>query len=174
MRELLRQSARASLAGEVLRRTGRVLIRLYGTSMLPALWPGDLVFFVTCDPGCVVTGDVLLCCCDDRLIVHRVTAVVRHGGDLQVVTQGDTQLASDLPIPAQQVLGRAVGVRCGASPAQQISRRRSKLNVAFSWIAARSTLVCEIALRIHAITAKIRSYFSSTPESGSIIAEVRT
>jgi len=174
MQELLRQSARASLAGEVLQRTGRVVIRVYGTSMLPALWPGDIVFFGTCDPGCVVTGDVLLCCCDDRLLVHRVRAVLRHGGDLHFVTQGDTQRGCDRPIRAQQVLGRAVWVRRGASPAREISRRRSNVNLAFSWIAARSTVVCEIALRIHATATKIRSHFSSMPESGTMIAEVRT
>ena len=173
MQELLRQSARASLAAEVLHRTGRVAIRVYGASMLGTLWPGDVVCFAICDHRFVREGDILLCCSDDRLIVHRVRQIRRRGSNLEIVTQGDSQRGCDAPFDGEQVLGRVMYVQRGTSSAREIPLGRSKLRLGFSWMAARSTLFCELAVRIHAACANLASCCSMVPENQNRTAEAK-
>ena len=151
---------RASLAAEAMQRTGRLALRVYGTSMLGAIWPGDEVEFQRCTPAEVGTGDVLLCCAGDRIVVHRVVRVSRAGDELQFLTRGDNQRGCDLPLTEKQVLGRARWLTGGCRLRRAIPQRRSAAAKLASWFTARSNLLCELALRFHAAGELLRSIFS--------------
>ena len=146
----LRQSTRASLAAEVLWRTGRLAMRVYGTSMLGAIWPGDEVVFEVCEPADVELGDVLLYRRDDRLVVHRVIQISPLGEALEFRTRGDNQRGCDLPVRAEEILGRAALLRRANRAPSLITQKRSRAAKLLSCLTSRSTLVCEFVLRVHA------------------------
>jgi signal peptidase I len=74
--------------------------------MLPAVWPGDVVTVQHCNPGELQPGQIVAYRLDDRLIVHRIT---RNAGD-QLITRGDAQPSDDLPVNADQILGRVASI----------------------------------------------------------------
>jgi signal peptidase I len=163
----LRQSTRASLAAEVLRRTGRLAMRVYGTSMLGAIWPGDEVVFEICEPDDVALGDVLLYRRDDRLVVHRVIQIFRLGEALEFQTRGDNQRGCDLPVSAEELLGRAVLLRHANGSPARLAQKRSPAAKLFACLTSRSTLVCELVLRLHAAFEWLFCIFSSEPRHGN-------
>lgn len=152
---------RASLAAEAMQRTGRLAIRVYGTSMIGAIWPGDEVEFQRCTPAEIEMGDVLLCRADDRIVVHRVVRISQSRDELQFLTRGDNQRACDLPLTEKQVLGRALWLTRGCNRRCAIPQQRSAAAKLASWFTARSTLLCELALRLHTSSELLRSIFSA-------------
>jgi signal peptidase len=92
----------AELLAEVLTRFGEVRLRAQGSSMLPAVRPGD-VLVVRREPlERVQSGDLVLYVRDQRLFAHRVVDV-RDGN---VLAKGDCLEQPDPPVAAAQVLGR--------------------------------------------------------------------
>jgi signal peptidase I len=167
----LRESARARLVAEAMQRSGRIAMRVYGTSMIGAIWPGDEVEFERCTPAQVETGDVLLSCRDGRIVVHRVVQIARVGDQLRFLTRGDNQRACDLPLSEEQVLGRALWLTRGCSLRLAIPKRRSAAARFASWFTARSILLCELALRFHAVREWVRSTFSSQAQYADVPVE---
>ena len=93
--------ARMSLAQETLQRFGWVRFRATGSSMLPAIAPGDLLSFRTAGPQDLVPGQVVLVKNDDRLVVHRLLSSDQG----LLITRGDSLRAADAPICATRLLG---------------------------------------------------------------------
>lgn len=147
MQELLRQSMRASVAAETLCRAGRVAIRVYGTSMLGAIWPGDVLVFERCDFEGVRIGEVVLYRRDEQLVAHRVVGI--SAGEL--ITRGDSLWQNDFPVRGEDVLGRAILCRRERGSSRAVPIHRSTLQQLFSGIMARSDLAVEIALRVRAV-----------------------
>jgi len=50
----------AALAAEVLRRSGRLRLRVFGASMLPTLWPGDEVDLAGCSLRDAAPGEIIV------------------------------------------------------------------------------------------------------------------
>ena len=63
------------LAAAVLRSGSTISLRALGTSMLPALWPGDLVTIVPVPLGAIRPGEIVLCVRNGRFCIHRLTQV---------------------------------------------------------------------------------------------------
>jgi hypothetical protein len=101
-------AAGAGLIAEVLRRFGDARVRALGTSMLPALQPGDVLHVRRCGIGDVREGDIVLSAAGARLLAHRVVRVSTDPEAPFVVTRGDDLPADDLPIRAAQMLGVVV------------------------------------------------------------------
>lgn len=107
----LRQTVRCELAIASLQRYGQVRIRVFGASMLPAVRPGDLVVIHRAAIEDVQVGDVVFSSIGGtRLMLHRVIAKGREGGQAWIRTQGDSQPWPDTPFGAAEMLGRAVAV----------------------------------------------------------------
>jgi signal peptidase I len=165
MHELLpcRESIRASLASEALRLSGRLSIRVFGTSMLPTVWPGDVLIFEPCRADDLRPCEIILYQRDERLIVHRLVGISRNGDQLALLTRGDGQRHSDLPVLEEAVLGRAILIqREGRAPCP-LPARQSLLQRLFSWMATRFTLFSEFALRVHSSCTWLASRFLRLP-----------
>lgn len=96
------------LAGEFLKKGGRLKIKARGASMIPSLWDGDLVQVVPAGGRNIVIGDVICYkykTSPERLFLHRVMG--RDGE--RFVTKGDA-LAFREVIAPHQVLGKVVAV----------------------------------------------------------------
>lgn len=138
------QPCKCGLAAEVLRRFGQLRLRVTGASMLPAIWPGDVVTIHSVQLSDVSRGDLVLFFRGQRFFVHRVLDV---SGD-SLLTRGDSVLSPDPPVHSDELLGRVVSIT-GAGGL----RAPSQLGVIGSLVAlatGHSTLVCNILLRLYA------------------------
>jgi hypothetical protein len=153
-------AVRSALVADVLRgsdvfcRSSRPRVRgqIRGESMLPTLWPGDMVEIESCAPEDVRPGEIVLARRDDRLVLHRLVAPCTSEGFLLC---GDSVPAPDPQYPPEALLGRLV-------------RRTGKVGglmpSALSRVIAKFFRDCgvlrRLALRLH------RRSSTSTSESG--------
>jgi phage repressor protein C with HTH and peptisase S24 domain len=98
------QDGRIELAAQTLRQRGRLRLRVTGTSMLPSVMPGDVVFVRRCGAAAARCGELVLFQRGQRLYVHRVVA--RDGAAL--LTQGDANPQPDAAVQPPEFLGRVV------------------------------------------------------------------
>ncbi|MEO8302754.1 MAG: S24/S26 family peptidase [Betaproteobacteria bacterium] len=90
------------LAAEVLRSYGELRLRVVGSSMLPAVWPGDVLSIRHCGPEDAEVGDIVLFTRHGRLFAHRVVARTQDC----LVTQGDGMAKADPPVIGPELVGR--------------------------------------------------------------------
>jgi len=102
--------ARLELAAEILQRGERMSLRVQGSSMLPSLYPGDLLTFRRCAPEEIVVGDIVLFVREGRCFVHRVAERMAGGTTSRLRTRGDALPAFDAPLVETEILGRLATV----------------------------------------------------------------
>ncbi len=100
-------AVRSALVAEVLRRQDRLRVRgqVCGESMLPALWPGEVVKIESCSLDELRPGEIVLAQRDDRLVLHRLVA---DRGPNGFVLRGDSVRHPDPEYPPDALLGRLV------------------------------------------------------------------
>ena len=104
-----------ALAENLLRDAGQLAFVAQGTSMLPAILPGDKVVVASVPFPEIQKGDVILFCRQERWFLHRVRQVC-PGGQAHLITQGDAVPRPDPPVFPEQLLGRAVSVVSHGQP----------------------------------------------------------
>jgi hypothetical protein len=97
------------LALEVLRDHGSVFLYAMGASMLPTLWPGDLLRIERTDAQAIRLGDLALFRREERLYIHRLIAMGRPA-DGVLTARGDSMPQADPPFSPGQLLGRVTRV----------------------------------------------------------------
>jgi signal peptidase len=133
--------SRCELVAEVARTCGEVRLKLFGTSMVPALWPGDLATIEHTSMARLRPGDIVLFVTEGALTVHRVRRI-EHG---RLIAQGDSHAHLDPPVIESAVIGRVVNiVRNG----RKISLHRSIAHRAGSFLLRRSELFRRVVLRV--------------------------
>jgi signal peptidase I len=105
---------KCELASEVLRSSGELKLQVTGWSMLPTVWPGDVLMIDRVGGDEVSEGDIVLFLRDRRLFVHRVVArdALRQdsSGSKYVATRGDSMSTADLPVAKSDLLGRVSSI----------------------------------------------------------------
>jgi signal peptidase I len=93
------------LAAETLRQSGKLRLQVMGWSMLPTIWPGDVVIIERAKILAVSQGDIVLFGREQRFFVHRIVkkATQEPSG---LLTQGDAMDAPDPPVQEHELLGR--------------------------------------------------------------------
>jgi signal peptidase I len=97
---------KCELAGEVLRSSGKLRLQVTGWSMVPTIFPGDMVIVEHSSGERVDKGDIVLFRGARALVAHRVSEKYGRAGDLQIITQGDALARPDPPVSAAQLLGK--------------------------------------------------------------------
>jgi signal peptidase I len=94
------------LAGEVVRTFGEVRLRVFGTSMVPSILPGDVIFVRHAGLFEMSPGEIVLYSREGRLFAHRV--VTRAGSPERpfLITRGDRLYHTDPPVSSSELLGR--------------------------------------------------------------------
>jgi hypothetical protein len=140
----IREGHKLDLAAEVLRSGGAVRLQALGTSMLPSIWPGDVLSIDSKHGEETVPGDIVLVARDRRFFIHRL--IEKH--DSHWITRGDSLPRNDAPVAEAQVLGKVCAIhrRCGVViPGRSLSPlHRALAGMLRHWNAFR-----RIALRIH-------------------------
>jgi hypothetical protein len=145
------------LAGEVVRRFGRVRVRVTGTSMIPAVWPGDVLVVERRAAAEIERGEIAVAGREGRLVAHRV---IRAGAGAdssedfsasnRVIMRGDSQRGADAPLDAREVLGAVVAVERGCSVVAP--RRRLRFGErALAALARTSSVAAGVLVRLHRI-----------------------
>ncbi len=134
-----------SMAAEVLQSNGMLRLGVTGSSMLPALWPGDVVTLAaTADPR---IGEIVLFQRGDQFVIHRVIRVASLPG--QIITRGDSMGDRDHPIAASEVLGRVVSVRRGPHEFSVVTKQ-APWQKSLGFLFGRSDFLSNLALHWHA------------------------
>jgi signal peptidase I len=110
-----RENASKALVEEVVRSIGAVRLRVLGTSMVPAMLPGDLVSIRRASLDEISVGEVVLFLQNGRLFVHRVVGrnEVSAAGNPEghyLITRGDRLRHDDPPVSSRELLGRVVSI----------------------------------------------------------------
>ena len=153
-------SERSALAADVLRTSGRLRLQVRGESMLPILWPRDVVEIASCSIEEAKPGDIVLALRGGRFFLHRFVARCRPSGFL---LQGDSMPAPDPQFPDKALLGR-LAVHEGRHLGQRFADQRYRAQPgarqpvrplrSWSWAIGRLLCYCaparRLALRMHA------------------------
>src|SRR5271163_1525709 len=75
-----------------------VRLRVHGESMLPTLWPGDVVEIESCALADVRRGEIALAHAEGRLFLHRFMG---RGSEDGFVMRGDSMPGPDPQLPAE-------------------------------------------------------------------------
>lgn len=122
------------LAEEVVREFGEVHLRVFGTSMVPSILPGDLVSIRRACLQDIIPGEVILFLQNGRLFVHRVVdrkinVSTDCADETFLITRGDRLRRNDPPVSSRELLGRLVSIERDHRKVQLISRRSDSLMV---------------------------------------------
>jgi signal peptidase I len=128
------QEIRCEVAAEVLRASGELRLRVFGGSMLPSIWPGDVLLIRRAAPADMEPGGLVLYARNGGFVVHRI---VRKNGDM-LTTRGDALREDDEPVPFSQALGKVAMIeRSGAqfAPREKLKRPDRLLSLLMAYFA---------------------------------------
>ena len=137
-----------SMSAEFLRAIGFLRLKVAGQSMLPTIWPGDILTIESRRSGELTVGDIGLFEHGARFFIHRIQRLLILDGSLHFVTRGDSALHDDPPFPAESLLGKVVQIEHGKKtfvPAHHPSSRIQCLG----WIFCHCDRVRNLALSVH-------------------------
>jgi len=146
-----RERLGCELAAEVLRSSGKLRLRVTGTSMLPAVWPGDILSLRSHGVVDALPGDIVLFGREGRLVAHRVVERTIGQDKMQWVTRGDSVGSNDPPVSSHELLGRVTAIERGS---RRLTPHQSSASRLFSWILCRSELATKVVLRIRGLGAR--------------------
>jgi hypothetical protein len=136
-----KHALKCELAAQVLRSFGTLRLEVTGLSMLPSVWPGDILFIERCHMREITARDIVLFTRQGKLVAHRVLYKTPVGDKPHAITQGDGLLSPDAPVSPTELLGSVRHIlRAGeyVQPSGDLSfwaHVTSKLVQRFAWVA---------------------------------------
>jgi signal peptidase I len=136
-----RSALGCELVTEVAHSFGEVCLQVTGSSMIPAIWPGDVVAVRRSELGKLRPGQIVLYRQERGLVAHRI---VHIQGNL-LTTRGDTLWDDDPPVKASDLVGQVLSlVRNG----QRVNLRQSSWQRISASILRHSDLCLRMTLRL--------------------------
>jgi signal peptidase I len=99
------------LAGEIVRTFGKVRLRVFGTSMVPSILPGDVISVRHAGLFEMSPGEIVLYSREGRLFAHRVMSRAGTQDDPRLITRGDRLSHNDPPVSSSELLGRVTSIQ---------------------------------------------------------------
>ncbi len=143
-----------SLASEVLRTSGGLRFAALGGSMVPTIFPNDILIVRRETARSVHSGDVLLCFRESRFCAHRLVEKREEGERLALITRGDALAQNDAPVTEDEMLGRIEAVVRGRKRIE-LDGNPSGGELLLRWAVRRSDGVAKWLLRWHALRARL-------------------
>ena len=107
-----RNAVHLELAAETLQQSSEVRFVARGTSMLPAIVPGDCLTLKSFGPCEVPSyGEALLVRRDGEFRIHRLVRVLDNTPQHIYILRGDALLQDDPPVSRSQILGRVTSLQ---------------------------------------------------------------
>jgi hypothetical protein len=120
-------------------------MQVRGASMLPTLWPGDIVEIKSCFVADVLPGEVVLAFSEGRFYLHRFVAGRADG----FLLRGDSMPASDEIYPNEALLGRLMGRNTDSSSVLRSVHPLRPWSRAIGWLLCHCDFARRIVLRLH-------------------------
>lgn len=161
-----RETIGCELAAEVLRTFGELRLQATGSSMLPAVWPGDILTVRRHEATEPLPGDIVVYKRNGRLVSHRVVEVRKPESEIrgpkaevripnpesvtpalprvEFVTRGDRVRQNDAPISSYELLGRVVALKRGS---RTLVPHRSPASRLASWILRHSDFATSVVVK---------------------------
>jgi len=139
--------AGCEIMAQALREGRDIRLRVTGSSMLPSIWPHDMLRIRAAGNSQPSIGEIILYARDGRLIAHRV---VRRPdpGIARFETRGDALPACDAPVVQAEILGFVTAIVRGS---REVPVRAGKSVGAIAFALRKSDLLCRIVLKLHAM-----------------------
>jgi Peptidase S24-like len=140
-----REVHKLDLAAEVLSSGGTIRLQALGTSMLPTIWPDDVLSIEPKSGDEIVAGDIVLVARDNRFFIHRLI----EKSNSAWITRGDSLPQHDAPVAPMQVLGKVSLIHRESGdivPNPRLSMFSRMLARMFRWDPFRNN-----ALRLHSL-----------------------
>ncbi|MFY9740350.1 MAG: S24/S26 family peptidase [Candidatus Sulfotelmatobacter sp.] len=144
----LRDDPRLDLSLEILRH-GTIRLAALGTSMLPSIWPGDVLTIEPLKHAQIVPGDIVLILRNNRVLIHRVVETRETNGCRVWTTRGDSMPQGDPPATDSDLLGKVIAIDRGDRTFTP-NRKISILDYVLARTFCRCDRIRSLALRIHA------------------------
>ena len=154
--------ATSSLVAEVLHSWGTLQLRATCMSMLPSLWPGDLLTIRSQEFEQVQVGEMALYLRQGRFFIHRVVRKSILGGKPVLITRGDCMSQDDPPVGDAELLGTVTMI--GRDGACLVPARRLELpSLILAHLLCHCDLFRRVVLRLHAARRDAVSRFNFVP-----------
>ena len=149
------------LAVEVLTSGHSLRLRALGTSMLPSIWPGDILSIKPTTEQEIAAGDIVLVARQNRFFIHRLI----QKRDSCWITRGDSLPQNDDPFTSCEVLGRVSLIH--KKKKIVVPEAPTLFSRAFGWMLCHSDTFRTVALRVHFVCQE-----RSGPDSAGIFPAV--
>jgi signal peptidase I len=120
---------------------GQVRLKVTGASMIPAIWPGDVITVRHSGIADLKSGQIILLTREGNLVAHRVACVC----DDFLITRGDSLQDDDPPITESDLVGEVV---CVIRNGSRVHLKHSSWQRVGSFILRRSDFCLRMALRL--------------------------
>jgi signal peptidase I len=157
-----RRSSDAAFISAVLQHAGRVSLRVYGSSMLPWVRPGDIATIRKISLEQLRCGDLVLYRRAGQLIVHRIVEKRGSLGAVRYIAKGDAHLHSDGVMERDEFLGRVVRIVRGSKCIDLDAPGQLALGLLISQFSLRSQLWFPLASLVAKITRPVRRILRSS------------
>ena len=105
-----------TMAQDVLKQGCCIKFRAYGDSMVPTIRNGDMLTVEPKKEGDLNPGDIIFYRhSESKYTAHRLIAKIIANKGETLITRGDNQNYTDMPISPEQVLGKVVNMESGAN-----------------------------------------------------------
>jgi Peptidase S24-like len=149
-----KQEARLDLAAEVLHRFGEVRLVAQGSSMIPSIYPGDLLTVRSESIAGARCGEIVLFLLGGRFFVHRVIRKWPDRNRTVFATRGDALAHEDPSIDGTQLLGRVTAIlRHGKTV--KCAAHLNPWNRFLRWTVRNSEILARTLLAAHLLRCRI-------------------
>ena len=150
---------------EVLRSFGEAKLAVTGASMLPAIWPGDVLEVRQQSMGEVLPGHIVLFGREGRLFAHRVVEKTGRQDRAFLVTRGDCLGKPDPPVCPEELLGRVTTIVRGN---RRIVPRLTCWGRVASWLLRRSDFCTRVLMHFSGISRRLPPH--PAPRGGATLS----
>ena len=145
---------RLDLAAEVLRRFGEVRFVARGSSMIPSIYPGDVLTVRSQVIAEARHGHIVLALREGRFWAHRLIRKWRQGNRFVLATRGDALPDEDPSLDESQVLGRVTSIVRYGKPVE-FARADGFSTKLFRWAVRNSNALAKALLRRHSLRLRL-------------------
>jgi hypothetical protein len=165
------ERVKLELASEVLRRFGEVRFVARGSSMIPSIYPGDLLTVRSQAIAEAQHGHIVLALREGRFWAHRLIRKWREGNRFVLATRGDALPNEDPSLDESQVLGRVTSIVRFGRPIN-FARINSSSTKLLGWAVRNSNALATALLRRHSLQLRLLGRANDAYENpGSPILE---
>jgi signal peptidase I len=150
-------AAKCELAEKTLRRFGGLRLRVTGLSMLPSVWPGDLLLIRREEVAQIYPGDIVLFVRHGGFVAHRVVLKTDDPENPSLITRGDALPSQDSAIGPADLLGKVYGILRAGTWIQPRGRLSFSARI-IAMLVSRSGRVAGILSRLHASRRRLREH----------------